>query len=353
MIRTEIIKLDPMNPDNDKILRAAKTIRDGGLVIFPTETVYGIGANMLNKEALKRLYQIKQRAQGKPFSIHIGSREKAQDYAAEIPAAAYRLMEKFWPGPMALIFKAKDGSSVGLRLPDNAIALNLINSADVPVVAPSANLSGNPAAVTFQDAIKDFQGKVEIAIDAGPTKFGKESTIVDFSVQPARIIREGAVKKEDVVLELNRKAILFVCTGNSCRSVMAKFYLEKRLKDTGRNDITVFSAGVVGLEGMGATQEVIQLLRQDGIDVSGHRAEKVSPEIIKQADLILVMERVHEEEILRLAPQAKNKIFLLKEFAKISQGDLEISDPIGKPLNIYEQTFAIIKEAIERIIKII
>ena len=354
MISTEIIKIDPENPQTQKILRAAQVLREGGLVIFPTETVYGIGANMLNKNALKRLYEIKQRPQDKPFSIHISREGEAENYAQEIPPAAYRLMAKFWPGPLTLILKANDGSTVGLRFPDNEIALKVISEARVPVVGPSANLTGEPAPVDFQSAIKHFKGIVELGIDAGPTKFGRESTIVDFNSHPPKILREGAIKSEDIQETLNKKTLLFVCTGNSCRSVMAKFYLEKRLSDLGRGDIEVLSRGVMALEGLGATIESRQVLAGEGIDASSHVSRKVSAGTIKKSDIILVMEKLQENEVLRLSPGAKNKVFLLKEFARLTDGeDLNIYDPIGKPLEVYQATLSTIKEAIERIIKII
>ncbi|MCM8763455.1 MAG: L-threonylcarbamoyladenylate synthase, partial [Candidatus Omnitrophica bacterium] len=265
MTSTEIIKLDPQNPEKRKILYAAQILRRGGLVIFPTETVYGIGANLLKEATIRRLYQIKQRSPDKPFSIHISRKEEAENYASDIPAVAYRLMDKFWPGPLTLILKSNSGS-VGLRFPDNEIAQRLIKSAEVPIVAPSANISDAPPPINFEDAIRGFKGLVELGIDGGRTKFGRESTIVDVRLMPAKIVREGAIKREDIEDILNKKVILFVCTGNSCRSVMAKFYLEKRLKELGRQDIEVLSRGIAAYEGLGATPEVKQILEEQGID---------------------------------------------------------------------------------------
>src|SRR4030043_132188 len=133
---------------------------------------------------------------------------------------------------------------------------------------------------------------------------------------------------------------------------MAKVLLEKRLKENNRQDVQVFSAGIMKLNGLGATAETAELLKIEDIDVSGHRSQAVTKEMIGKSDIVLVMEKMHEDKILQLAPEAKNRVFLLKEFAKIN-GDLDIRDPIGKSREFYRETLGIIREAIERIVNLI
>jgi tRNA threonylcarbamoyl adenosine modification protein (Sua5/YciO/YrdC/YwlC family) len=352
VVKTRIIRMTSEDPDRAGIKHAADICHAGGLVVIPTETVYGICTNMVNKKAIERLYEIKDRPRDKPFSLHIGEREKVYEYTRMLPVAAYKLMDVFWPGPVTFLLRAKAHGTVGVRFPDHEVARAVINLAGVPCVAPSANISGKPAPVTCEEALRDLDGLVDVALDCGRTKYARESTIVDLTGEPLQVVREGAIPAEDIVKIAGRKLVLFVCTGNSCRSVMAEAWMRKLLLERGRSDVDVLSAGTM-LEGMSATDATRVVLGKQGIDVSRHRSRTISAEMLNRADMIVVMEKLHEAKVLALAPHVKNRLFLLREFTRTDGTDLDLHDPIGQPVEVYEEVFAVIREALHKIIDIV
>ena len=196
---TIVFKVNSRHPEKKILEYAAAAIRAGRLVAFPTETVYGIAANRLDKKAMALLKRAKKRPKGKPFTVHISETAMMRKLGCHPTKKAKKLINRFWPGPLTILLRSKTGEKIGFRMPANKVALGLIDEAKVPVVAPSANISGSPAPTKAGEVLKELDGKIDIILDAGPTKVGVESTVVDLTVSPPKILREGAIDKEKLV----------------------------------------------------------------------------------------------------------------------------------------------------------
>lgn len=204
-METEIVAVDKENVRDEDLLEAAHIIRKGGLVAFPTETVYGLGANALNEEAAKKIYEAKGRPSDNPLIAHIAQCSELEPLVSEIPEAGRRLMEAYWPGPLTLVFPKSDrvpyGTTGGLdtvavRMPSDPVARALIRLAEVPVAAPSANTSGRPSPTEAGHVYEDMNGRIDMILDGGPVGIGLESTIVDVTGPVPMLLRPGAITLE-------------------------------------------------------------------------------------------------------------------------------------------------------------
>ena len=193
--------------DYQKLRYSAEIIKNGGIVVFPTETVYGIGTNGLDKEAVERLYKIKERPLNKPISLLVSDYEMIEKVVKDINELEYKIMKKFFPGPLTIILNKKDivpdivtsgGSTVGIRMPEEEITRKLIEYAGVPIAAPSANISGKPSGIDLQEIVKEFGDKVDYYIDGGKSKIGIGSTIVKVENNTIKILREGSISKKEI-----------------------------------------------------------------------------------------------------------------------------------------------------------
>jgi len=202
---TLLLKINPEKPEIDKIRIAAKVIKSGGVVAFPTETVYGLGADALNSEAVMKVFKAKNRPADDPIIVHVAKREDVYRLARSVPEAAERLMSRFWPGPLTLVLKRSKIvpditvaglDTVGVRMPSNEVALALIRESMTPISAPSANLFGKPSPTTAEHVINDLAGRINVILDAGPTKIGVESTVIDMTTPIPRILRPGGTPYE-------------------------------------------------------------------------------------------------------------------------------------------------------------
>lgn len=206
-MKTKIIKINPENPEKDKIHFAADLIKKGEIVAFPTETVYGLGADAFNEGAIRKIYRAKNRPSDNPPIVHISKKSDIKILAKDIPKIALTLINKFWPGPLTLILKKGNNipkittsglKTIAVRMPKNKIALELIRQSGTPIAAPSANISKRPSGTSSQDVFNDFNSKIPLVIDGGNAEIGLESTVIDLTSKPINLLRPGKITLEQL-----------------------------------------------------------------------------------------------------------------------------------------------------------
>jgi L-threonylcarbamoyladenylate synthase len=368
---TRILKATDPIGDEAAIREAGAALARGELVVFPTETVYGVGANAASTQAVAALSQLKSRSPDKPFTLHLAGAEEAERYAGPLSPLARRLMRKAWPGPLTLVLpdrrpvkgksKTRLGEpadlveeaiyhqgTVGLRCPAHPVGRAILRAAGVPVVGSSANLGGRPAPRQAAEALADLSGKVSLAIDSGPTPYARASTVVRITeTDTCEILREEAISARRLE-RMARMRYLFVCTGNLCRSPMAEGLAARILADRlgcapeelGRHGIDVESAGTAAMPGLAASPNAVEAMRERGIDIGSHRSRPITVDVLLAADYIWVMTRSHLESVLRLAPELAGRVALVDP-----TGDA-IADPIGGDLDAYRACAGYLEKAI-------
>lgn len=209
-METKVAIIKDINTDIRFIEEAGKVIRNGGTVAFPTETVYGLGANALDDEAVRKIFIAKGRPQDNPLIIHVSTKE-ISELVKDVPAVAQKIIDKFWPGPLTVILEKKDIipnvtsanlNTIGIRMPNSEIALKLIELAERPIAAPSANISGRPSPTEVERCVEDLNGRVDYIIGGESSDIGVESTIVDCTVNPPLVLRPGGITLE-MLKEIN------------------------------------------------------------------------------------------------------------------------------------------------------
>ncbi len=365
-METKVIKLDLPNIDPAEIKEAAALVDDGALVAFPTETVYGIACRA-RCDSLTRLDELKGRVAEKHFTLHISRRDDVRKYVPRIGLRAQKLIRNAWPGPLTVVFeldrndmdiqrKSFDGevferlyteNSIGIRCPDHAVAAMLLQETCNPVVAPSANLAGEKPAADGEQVLAQLSGRVEMLLDAGPSKYGKSSTVVKVGRKGLSVLRDGVYSQEDLEA-LSRIRFLFVCTGNTCRSPMAEGIFRKYLAEKAQCNIDeierigyrVNSAGIMGSTGFPASPEAVAACVMKGIDIKAHRNKGLSRELVEESDFIFAMEQVHRRRVIALEPKAEAKCLLLA-------GEKGVPDPIGRSQEFYNYCANMIEKAVQ------
>jgi tRNA threonylcarbamoyl adenosine modification protein (Sua5/YciO/YrdC/YwlC family) len=350
----------------DVVHRAVQALAEGRLVAFPTETVYGVAASALDEKAVGHLIAAKGRGANHPLTLAVRSAAEARDHVPNMCPLAQRLARRCWPGPITLVLEDSHPDSlvkqlpagvreavcpagtVGLRVPGHPLILDVLRMLAGPLVLSSANRTGQPDAVTARDVVEALGPELELVLDDGPCRFGQPSSVVLVRGNQCKMLRAGVVP-ETTLKRLSSLMLLFVCTGNTCRSPMAEAVarqlLAKRLgcavdqlEDRG---VMVVSAGVAAMLGGRASRESVQVMSDRGLDIGDHETQPLSEALVRHADVIFTMSRAHREAIIAQWPSAAERTRLL------CRDGSDIVDPIGGPVERYERCAAQIESELQ------
>ncbi len=354
-----VLDLRSADDSRDMIHRAVQALAEGKIVAFPTETVYGLAASALGEAAVDRLLNSKNRVAGRPLALAVRSADEALDYVPALGPLGQRLARRCWPGPVTLVVEDHHTESLvgqlpasvqkavapqgtlGLRVPAHQAILDVLRLLAGPIVLTSANRSGQPDAVTAQEVVEAMGDDVQLVLDDGHSRYGQPSSVVRIYDDRFEVLRQGVVS-EHTLKRLASSIVLFVCTGNTCRSPMAEGIFRhtmaerlgcrpSELEDRG---VVAMSAGLAAMNGSRASIEGVHVLKRMGIDLSGHESQPLTEQLVRHADLILVMTRSHRQAILNEWPAASHRVHLL------CHSGADVADPIGGPPEMYERCAA-------------
>jgi len=366
-----VIDLRSAEDSRDVVHRAVQALAEGKVVAFPTETVYALAASALAESAVERLAKVGRAAEAQPatqgLTLAVKSADDALDYVPNLGLLGERLARRCWPGPVTLIVDDRHPDSllrqlsptvqrvlspsgeVALRVPAHSAIHDVLRLLAGPVVFAGVQRAGQPGAVTAQQVVDAMRDEVQLVLDDGRSRYGQPASVVRVRERDFDLIEVGVVSAQ-TLKRLSSLIVLFVCTGNTCRSPMAEGMFRhlvaqrlgckpEQVEDRG---VVVLSAGIAAMTGGRAAGEAVEVLRSMQIDISTHESQPLSEQLVRHADLILAMTRSHRQAVLSDWPAAAERLKL------VCFDGSDVPDPVGGSAEQYRRCVAQLKPELER-----
>ena len=339
--------------DRSRLLTAVvDCLRGGGLCVLPTETVYGLAVLPSRADATARARATKGRHAEQPFTCHLSRREQAAQLWPHVPANIDRLLTRYWPGPLTVILPALAGGTVGARLPAHEFTREVIAACGEPLWLSSVNRSGEPPLLDAASIEREFGEAIDLLVDDGPSPIGMASTIVRQTGPKLEVLREG-ILTADEVLHTAARVVMFVCTGNTCRSPLAEVLAREEVgkalgiaaNDVLAHGLAFTSAGTGTLDGMPASDGSRTVALEAKLDLEHHRSCVLTPELLDRASFVYCLAQSHRRAVLAEMPGAADKLAMLR------LDGLDVADPYGRELPVYRRTRDEIRAAVAARVK--